>query len=491
MQVAGQHLIIVFLSHPVLRKLMRILLPTGAATAETVSRAASGFDADVVVTGKIASFLTPRALRELIQKSAYDAVVVSGMCTVSFEQVERETGVPVYRGPRHAADLAGILPLIGKVPLSRTVPADDFLAAGKAKDAMARVGDREKSAVPEFVIRGTKIGGDSRMKVLAEIMDAHHVEDIAGRVEQYFSCGADIVDLGFGFDSTPADVKRVFLELEEINRPLAVDTQDPDLIRAALFRADLVLSLQDTNIPLVGKDVARAGVVAVVVPGGKTLNANIARARRAGINCIIADPLLQPVGSGLVASLRQFSGYGCPLFFGAGNVAELLDADSIGINALLAGMAMEAGAAIIFTSEHSDKTRGSIREMRRATEMMVLTRDRPYAKDLGIDLLVLKEKRRRREPPLEYESAIPAEKMPDEIVYDPKGNFRIGIEGNQIVAVINGKAVKGTRWQDVLFTLVDGGNVSLLDHAGYLGRELYKAELAIRYGRSFEQDGEF
>jgi dihydropteroate synthase len=30
-----------------------------------------------------------------------------------------------------------------------------------------------------------------------------------------------------------------------------------------------------------------------------------------------------------------------------------------------------------------------------------------------------------------------------------------------------------------------------LEHAAYLGRELYKAELAIRYGRSFEQDGEF
>ena len=57
---------------------MRILLPTGAATAETVRRAAAGFDADVVVTGKIASFLTPHALRDLITKGTYDAVMVSG-----------------------------------------------------------------------------------------------------------------------------------------------------------------------------------------------------------------------------------------------------------------------------------------------------------------------------------------------------------------------------------------------------------------------------
>jgi dihydropteroate synthase-like protein len=491
MQVAGQHLITSVFISLVLRKRMRILLPTGAATADTVRKAAAGFDADVVVTGKIASFLTPHALRNLIKKGAYDAVVVSGMCTVSFEAVERETGVPVYRGPRHAADLAWVLPLVEKIQLSGTVPADDFLAVKNAEDAMRKVAEAESESEPEFVIRGTKVGGTSRIKVLAEIMDAHRVEDIRALAERHFEAGADIVDLGFGFDATPEDVKRVFLELADIARPLAVDTQDPALIQAALFRADVVLSLQEKNIPLVGKEVARAGAAAVVVPGEKTLPANIARARRAGISCIIADPLLQPAGSGLVASLGRFRDYGCPLFFGAGNVAELLDADSIGVNALLAGMAHEAGASIIFTSEHSDKTRGSIKEMRRATDMMVLARDRPYAKDLGIDLLVLKEKRRRREPPLEYDRAVAAKRMPEVITFDPKGNFRIGIEDNHIVAEIHGKAVKGTRWQDVLNTLIEGGHVSLLDHAGYLGRELYKAELAIRYGRSFEQDGEF
>ncbi len=93
---------------------MRILLPTGAATAEIVRRAAVGFDADVVVTGKIASFLTPRALRDLIVKGDYNAVVVSGMCTVSFEQVERETGVPVYRGPGTRRILQGSSRLSGK-----------------------------------------------------------------------------------------------------------------------------------------------------------------------------------------------------------------------------------------------------------------------------------------------------------------------------------------------------------------------------------------
>ncbi len=470
---------------------MRILLPTGTATEEMVRKAAMGFDADVVVTGEIASFLTPHRLGELLKRAQYDMVIVSGMSTASFEQVERESGVPVYRGPRHAADLASILPIIGKVTLSRTVPADEFLTSQQEEEAIALVEKREREATPDCLVRGMKIGGGSRMKVLAEIMDVHRCKNIRERVEYFFSSGADIVDLGFGFDATPADVTRVFSELEGIDRPLAADTQDPALIRAALVRSDIILSLQEENIPLVGEEVARAGIVAVVVPGSGTLSKNIALAKRAGIRCIIADPLLRPVGSGLVESLRNFKRTRYPLFFGAGNITELLDADSPGTNALLAGMALEAGAAVIFTSEHSDKTRGSVREMRRATEMMALARDRPYPKDLGIDLLILKEKRRRCEPPLDYETIIPAKEMPAQLELDPKGNFRIGIEGDRIVAVIHGKAVQGNHWQDVLYTLLSQGDVSLLDHAGYLGRELYKAELAIRYGRSFEQDGEF
>jgi dihydropteroate synthase-like protein len=470
---------------------MRILLPTGAATEEIVKCAAADYDADVVVTGEIASFLTPHALHMLIRKGRYDRVIVSGMCTASFEQVERETGIPVFRGPRHAADLALILPLLDSITLSRTIPADDFLTREKAKDAYKRIREQELNAGFDFIIRNTKIGGGSRIKVLAEVMDTHKCENVRNVVEYFMSSGADIVDLGFGFDATPDDVSRVFSELHDIDHPLAVDSQNPDLIRPALDRADIVLSLQETNIPKVGAWVADAGAAAVVVPGSSTLTKNLAMAKRAGIECLIADPLLQPVGSGLVASLKGFKDIGYPLFFGAGNVTELIDADSVGVNALLAGMAYETGCSLIFTSEHSDKTWGSIREMRQATEMMSLCADRPYPKDLGIDLLVLKEKRRRREPPIDYDTVTPAKKMPGRIDYDPKGNFRIGLEGDEIVAVINCRAVRGRHWEDVLYTILSHNEVSLLDHAAYLGKELYKAELPLRYGRSFEQDGEF
>ncbi len=474
---------------------MRILLPTGSATVAIVKAAAERFsdryEIDVAVTGDIASFLAPGELQRLLGGGNYDMAIVSGMCTASFADVEREAGVPVYRGPRHAADLPLILSVLDRVRLSTTVPADEFLAETRREEACRQVVLREAEAEADFIVRDTKIGGGSRMKVLAEIMDAHKRDDLLTDVRQFFADGADIVDLGFGFDATPDDVRRCFAALAEVRGPLAVDTQNPLLIAAALFRADLVLSLHEGNIPLVGQAVADAGAAAVVVPHERTLPENLAAAEEAGISCLIADPLLQPVGSGLVGSLSGFSEVSRPLFFGAGNVVELLDADSPGANALLAGMAHEAGAAVVFTSEHSDKTRGSVAEMRRATDMMALMTARPYPKDLGLDLLILKEKRRRREPPLEYDSITDAYPPPAEITYDPLGCIRIGIEGDCIVAVHRGRAVRGRRWEDVFYTLLEEGSLSRLDHAAYLGKELFKAELAIRYKRSFEQDGPF
>ncbi len=474
---------------------MRILLVTGTQTEEMVREAAeeSGHDCHVVVIGEVASFITPKRLIEIIEESRYDCVIVSGMCTADFSPVEAQTGVSVLLGPRHAADLSMILPGVGHIQLSRTVPADDIIAGMKRERALETIALLEQKADPEFYLRGIKIGGGSRMKVCAEIMDAHRHPDIHAAVFRYFQSGADIVDLGFGFDATPADVASTFASLEEIDKPLAVDTQDPELIKAALGRADLVLSLQEENIPIVGTDIAEAGAAAVVVPGKAGLSANLEASRACGIECLIADPLLPPAGSGLVAALTGFGSFKdeYPLFFGAGNVVELLDADSPGAHALLAAMAAELGASVIFASEHSDKTIGSVTEMRKATMMMALMHDRPYPKDLGIDLFMIKEKRRRREPPIRFNSVILAESSSKPLVCDPCGNFRIGIDDNDIIAERSGVAIRGEKWTDIFSIIEEKGWVSRLDHAAYLGKELYKAELAIRFGRSFEQDGDF
>ena len=196
---------------------MSILLPTGRVTEAIVRKAAEKFDADVVVTGELASFLTPGQLREILKKKPYTCVIISGMCTASFRALEEETGVPIYLGPRHAADVGMILSLVGNIELSRDIPADDFLFRIRREAAYQSIVSQEEVADPVFLLKEVKIGNDSRMKVLAEIMDAHRRDDVRDLATRFCEDGADIVDIGFGFDATPEDVAKVFGQLRDLS----------------------------------------------------------------------------------------------------------------------------------------------------------------------------------------------------------------------------------------------------------------------------------
>jgi dihydropteroate synthase-like protein len=207
---------------------------------------------------------------------------------------------------------------------------------------------------------------------------------------------------------------------------------------------------------------------------------------------VIADPVLDPPLQGLAFSLQRYLLFrqdhpDIPLFFGAGNVTELLDADTLGVNALLAALGAEIRVSILFTPEFSAKAAGSVHELALASRMMLLARQRGAPpKDLGLDLLILKEKRR-----------LPEEAMPETFVqakeghnYEPDGcgSFRIFLSGKMILAQNGSETVAGRNARDILNTLIEKGLVSRLDHAGYLGRELERAEIALRLKRSYVQD---
>lgn len=475
---------------------MHVLFPTGRQSEAVLHAALEGTDAFtyiVVPTGEIASFLSPGMLSRLLSSAAYDLVVVSGMCTASFAEIEQSCGIPVRKGTRHAADMRMCVPLILSGGLSATVPADDLLTDERRRQATTRLAELEAASVPSFTLRGVAFGGTSRIKVIHEIMDAHRHPALRDACLAAAECGADVVDLGFGFDATPDDVRCCFVEVADLDIPLSVDTLDPDLIAAALFRCDLIFSLTAETLPLLAGHVAAAGAASVLIPRGASLQDMVAAAKKSGLTKILADPLLQPPLSGMIGSLAGYlPEFGCPKVLGCVNVVEMVDADSPGMCTLLAAAAAECGAAAVLISEHSDKTRGATNEMRRAVEMIALSRGRPYPKDVGKDVLILKEKRRRREPSLVYVDIRATTAASDDLAaYDPRGNFRIGIEGGTIVAVRDGHAISGTNWYDVFSAILAEDGVSLLDHAAYLGKELYKAELALRFGRSFEQDGEF
>ena len=177
-----------------------------------------------------------------------------------------------------------------------------------------------------------------------------------------------------------------------------------------------------------------------------------------------------------------------------------MDTDSVGANAVLAGIAMELGASILFTPEESGKTHGSVRELAIASKMMFLAKNRQsIPKDLGVDLLVFKDKKKRFD--LKQDDNVPIVKQdaPIKFVRDKAGSFKIRVEhaisvkDSYIVATHFKKtkptiSFEGKKASEIYEEIIEKGLVTRLDHAAYLGKELEKAEIAMLTGKEYVQD---
>lgn len=84
---------------------------------------------------------------------------------------------------------------------------------------------------------------------------------------------------------------------------------------------------------------------------------------------------------------------------------------------------------------------------------------------------------------------------PKNIKLDKAGYFVVNIEGDEILCEhYNYKDtlihhIRGKSARDMYLTMVDNGWISRIDHACYVGKELTKAELSIRHGFEYLQDG--
>ena len=495
---------------------MKILVVTGRLAEHIVEEAVSDAAFVKVVDVDVASFITERHLNGL-DVSGYDLVLVPGLVSGDFSAVENKYGVPVRRGPKHAVDLGFVLSFADTVEFSHSVPACELLSSKNRKKAFETVAQLEAGSEYAFTVQNVRIGGNSRMKVMAEVVGADSFSE-AGLdhiIRLFVHEGADIIDLGMSLDAQAEDAIRTVKTAKRVcNVPVSIDTFNPDLLAASLDEGvDLCLSLNSENMDAVAP--LAVDVPCVILPDLKhdasveanirSLEKNIAAAKEYKIKHIIADPVLDAINHGFSKSVIRFVEFhrrnpDIPLFFGVGNVSELVDIDSTGVNGLLAGIGCEIGASILFTPEFSDKNKGSIRELKTASEMMILSKHRESApKDLGIDLLRLKEKRRRpfdTHPP----GFIPARAL-TRWELDPAGCVKISITertmqngeilDGMIIASHRNGVVMGRNASEVLDTLIERGFVSTLQHAGYLGRELARAELALNLGRSFVQDDEF
>ncbi|MEM2272463.1 MAG: dihydropteroate synthase-like protein, partial [Archaeoglobaceae archaeon] len=200
---------------------MNVLVVTGKL-AESLVRSSSP-NTDVYICDiDVAAFITP----ELLEKApleGYDLVLVPGLTAdCNWAEFERRKGVKVRLGPLHAYDLREVVNYVDKIEFSHKIPACRLIEGKRAEEAIKAVDELEKDHT--FKIGNVKIGGNSRMKIVAEIHRLK-LEDLRERIDYYVESGADIVDLGIPivFESELVS-KAIKIAVDHSKVPISVDT---------------------------------------------------------------------------------------------------------------------------------------------------------------------------------------------------------------------------------------------------------------------------
>ncbi|MGL4669697.1 MAG: dihydropteroate synthase-like protein [Methanobacteriaceae archaeon] len=516
-----------------------------------------------VTNSQIAAFLTPnKIIKELklkidsnsLELNDDDIILVPGLIRKSTKDIVDALGIKCFKGPTNGADLSIVLELIGKIELSQEKAADQLIEEEKRKKAFETIAKfesdlelREKllKKPNNILVKNLAVGEDFPIRVLAEIANAPVLpkEELIRKARYFAENGADMIDIGMvageNFsDKIPEIIETVRSVIGE--KPLSIDTLNPEEIKVAVkCGIDLVLSLDLGNYKELVPLLREKGIPAVLLPTNfregkfpenisERIEAMEELIEKCGAIDFLADLVLDPINSpsivdSIIATKKFKSRNEFPVFFGVGNVSELLDADSVGVNGLLAGIGMELGVGVLFTVEESGKTARSVYELAIASKMMFLAKSRnSIPKDLGLDLLVFKDKRKEnisvlntvgeedisklegksREDVKEKDGEIGNEKIHKIVAseckkfkLDPSGSFKIRIEDEKIKLIHYKKLkadmeIEGRYGKEIYDELVKQGLVSRMEHAAYLGSELQKAEIALATGKNYTQDFE-
>ncbi len=485
---------------------MNLLLVTARLAYEKIKSEFPNYDI-LKIPVDVASLIPPSILKKKIQNKKYDGIIIPGSIGYDVSKIENELGIPIRKGPIEISNLRYVLDNLKIDELSTKKPADEIIKIKKDNEISKIIEKAESIPLKRGIeIRGLKIGIDYPMRVMAEISNADKFkkEDLKSKIEYFKNSKADIIDLGFGIDSDYNKAMEIIeFAREKYSGILSVDSaSEKILLNAQDAKCDLVLSLDENNYEI-SKSL---DIPAVVIP--KTTKGVINNPKDR-INFLfdliekidtnsIADPLLNPPLMNLVDSIEAYRLFRekekyMPLFFGVGNVTELIDADSLGVNALLASIGQEIGVNILFTPEESRKCYKSVEELSIASKMMFISKNRP-PKDLGIDLLRIKEKRAKKFYPTYAKDIIDIDKVKEPKI-EKKMFFKIFIDEKFICATFFEKnkpklTLRSSDPSKLYKKIIELNLVDSLTHSAYLGMEIQKAHIAIKINRSYKQEDE-
>ena len=524
---------------------MKVLIVTGELAYPLIKEVVSDSKEEIIVhivdNTQVAAFLTPRLIINEVKKcfsdqlDEIDMILVPGLIKKGTREITKELGIPTFKGSTDGADLAMVLNLVGSINLSEDKPADKLIEEEKRREAFKFIDEFENDTENiqkllekpnNIMIRNLPVGEDFPMRVLSEIANAPFLtkEALINKCQYFVDSGADMIDIGMAAGEDFSDkIPELIETLRPIvgDRPLSIDTLNPDEIKVAAENGiDFVLSLDLGNNSEIKDLLIEKNIPAVLLPTnfsqGKSPKSPSERVESMhqlikdteGIT-YVADLILDPVNSSsivesIIACNEFHKTNPAPMFFGVGNVTELMDADSGGVNVLLAGIGMELGVSILFTPEESGKTRGSVYELSTASKMMFLAKHRKsIPKDLGINLVAFKDKHKRNDIILNEREGVEETRQvePMKFVRDKAGSFKINVDygttvrESRITATHFKKnkpdlVIVGHSAKEVYEEIITKELVTRMEHAAYLGSELQKAEIAMITVKEYVQDFE-
>jgi len=409
-----------------------------------------GFEYSIQVLNiTVAALMAPAWIAKRVEVPPQtELVMVPGYCEGDLEPVRSATGIAVERGPR---DLRNLSAYFGRPPAAEAY-------------------------------------GDYDIEILAEINCAARLPldellAVAGRLR---ADGADLIDVGCEPGGEWRGVGEAVQALRDAGHRVSIDSLNiEEIAAAAAAGAELVLSVNSSN----REAAVDWGCEVVAIPDDpKTLaglDETVAYLANAGVPLRI-DPVLEPIPFGFAQSLGRYLSVRrtypeAEMLMGIGNLTELTDVDSAGVNALLLGFCQELGIRSVLTTQVINWARTSTRECDLARRLMYhAVRHGSLPKHIEPRLILLRDPRLL---PLDEEVLQRlAESISDH-------NYRLFADGEQIHLVSRRLHLRDADPFRLFAALLETKPENLdAGHAFYLGFEICKALTANTLGKQYEQD---
>jgi dihydropteroate synthase-like protein len=390
---------------------------------------------------------TPWIARHLVVPQGIVRVILPGLCNGELGAIAASSDVVVERGPKDLRDLP-----------------DYFSSATTAPQGL----------------------GTFDISIIAEINHAPRLalSDILKEARSLGADGADVIDVGCDPGDAWPGVGDCVRALRDAGHRVSIDSFNPAEVEAAVRNgAELVLSVNAGNL-----GAARNwGCEVVVLPDDvhtlDGLDRTVEKLTAWGVPFRL-DPVIEPIGFGFAASLGRFLEVRrrypqAAIMMGVGNLTELTDADSAGLNVLLLGFCQEVGVKSVLTTQVINWCRSCVRELDLARRLVFqAVNRRVLPKHLAPDLVLLRDPKLRS-----YGAAFLAElaaRITDR-------NLRLFAEDGRL-HVVNDKMDLHGDDPFALFDEMQRREVIDPAHAFYLGYEMAKAVTALTLGKNYTQD---